>query len=156
METHARDHTQPPTAAAEPPPASPRPPAEADQLGNLLRRIGDDLRTIARDELELVRGEVQHAAHRAGAELALGMFFGFVAMVGLGLFCVAAVAALAPVIASLALRLVIVGAVYLVLGLGVIAVVASRLRRNASPDLKVAVFEARHTLAGARASIQPP
>lgn len=82
------------------------------------------------------------------------MFGGVVALIGLAILCLAAVAALAPVVPGLALRLVVMGVVYLGIGGSLAASFALRLRRRAVPDIAVPVREARATLEGAKATIE--
>src|SRR5262245_5316491 len=91
-------------------------PESNRRVGELLHRITDDVRTIARDELELVKGELGITAKVAAGEAAAIVLGGLVALIGLGMLCVAAVAALGAVISSLALRLVLMAAVYMIVG----------------------------------------
>ena len=121
---------------------------------DLIRRISEDLRTITRDEIELLRGEARRVARSAAADGAVVVFGGVVALIGLAILCLAAVAALAPVLPSLALRLVVMGVVDLGIGGSLAASFALRLRRRAVPDVAVPVREARATLQGARAAIE--
>ncbi len=121
---------------------------------DLIRRISEYLRTITRDEIELLRGEARRVARSAAADGAAVVFGGTVALIGLAILCLAAVAALAPVLPSLALRLVVMGVIYLGIGGSLAASFALRLRRNAVPDLAVPVREARATLQGAKATIE--
>jgi hypothetical protein len=121
---------------------------------DLIRRISEDLRTITRDEIELLRGEARRVARSAAADGAAVAFGGIVALIGLAILCLAAVAALAPVLPSLALRLVVMGVIYLAIGGALAASFALRLRRTAVPDLAVPVREARATLQGARAALE--
>lgn len=121
---------------------------------DLIRRISEDLRTITRDEIELLRGEARRVARSAAADGAAVVFGGVVALIGLALLCLAAVAALAPVLPSLALRLLVMGVVYLGIGGSLAASFALRLRRRAVPNVAVPVREARATLKGARAALE--
>jgi hypothetical protein len=121
---------------------------------DLIRRISDDLRTITRDEIELLRGEARRVARSAAADGAAVVFGGVVALIGLAILCLAAVAALAPVLSSLALRLLVMGVVYLGVGGSLAASFALRLRRRAVPDVAVPVREVRATLHGAKAAIE--
>jgi hypothetical protein len=131
-------------------------PANGDAAStrDLIRRISEDVRTIARDETELLRAEARRVARSAARDGAAVLFGGIVALIGLAFLCLAAVAALAPVLPSLALRLVAMGAIYLGIGGALAAGFARRLRRNAVPDLAVPVREARATLQGAKATIE--
>lgn len=121
---------------------------------DLIRRISEDLRTITRDEIELLRGEARRVAKSAAADGAVVVFGGVVALIGLAILCLAAVAALASVLPSLALRLVVMGVIYLGIGGSLAASFALRLRRRAVPDVVVPVREARATLQGAKAAIE--
>jgi len=123
------------------------------RVGELLHRITDDVKTIAHDEIELVRTEVQHTVKTAAVEAAVILLGGIVALIGVGMLCVCAVVALAPVIASLALRLLLMSIVYLVVGGAVAASVGVRMKRDMVPDLKVASYEAKNTIAGVKEAV---
>jgi multidrug efflux pump subunit AcrB len=58
------------------------------------------------------------------------------------------------VLSSLALRLLVMGVVYLGIGGSLAASFALRLRRRAVPDVAVPVREVRATLHGAKAAIE--
>lgn len=135
---------------------NPSPAANGDGAStrDLIRRISEDVRTIARDEIELLRGEARRVARSAAVDGAAVLFGGIVALIGLAILCLAAVAALAPVLSSLALRLVVMGVVYLGIGGSLAASFALRLRRTAVPDVTVPVREARATLQGAKAALE--
>lgn len=121
---------------------------------DLIRRISEDLRTITRDEIELLRGEARRVARSAAADGAAVLFGGIVALIGLAMLCTAAVVALAPVLPSLALRLVVMGVIYGGIGGSLAASFALRLRRRAVPDIAVPVHEAKALLQGARATLE--
>lgn len=123
------------------------------RVGELLHRITDDVKTIAHDEIELVRTELSHTARVAAVDAAVILLAGIVALIGIGLLCVSAVVALAPVISSLALRLLIMAGVYLIVGGAVAGGVGARLKRDMVPDLKVAGYEAKTTIAGAKEAV---
>ena|SRR5438477_7304464 len=124
------------------------------ETSELVQRITDDVRTITRDEVELVKTEIGHVAKVAASEAAVVLFGGIVTLIGFGMLCVAVVVALAPVISSLALRLVLMAIVYGVVG-GVLAgTFGIRLRRDIVPNLKVPMHEARATLRGAKEAIE--
>lgn len=120
----------------------------------LLGRITEDVRTIARDELELLRGEVKRVAKTVAAEAAVAMFGGVVALIGFAMLCVAAVVALAPLVPSLALRLVLMAVVYGGIGGVLAATFGLRIRRDVVPDLKVPIHEAASTVKGVKATLQ--
>jgi hypothetical protein len=71
------------------------------------------------------------------------LFGGFVGLIGLGILCMVAVVALAPVIPALWLRLLIMAVVYLIAGGAVAAGFASRIRKDAAPDLTIPKVEAK-------------
>ena len=125
-------------------------------VGDLLHRISDDLRVLAKDELELVKGEVQHTAKTAAFESAVIVLGGVVALIGLGMLCAAAVAALAPAIPALSLRLLLMAAVYLVLGGVVAGAFAKRLGKDIKPDITIAGYEAQRTIAGVKTTLAEP
>ena len=119
-------------------------------IGDLLHRITDDLKVIAKDEIELVKGEAANTAKTAAMEAAAIVLGGIVALIGLGMLCAAAVAALEPVIPSLALRLLLMAAVYIVVGGVVAGVFAKRLKKDIVPDTTIAGYEAKRTVAGVK------
>ena len=120
------------------------------RIGDLLHRITDDVKTIARDELELVKGEFSSTAKLAAGEAAAIILGGIVALIGLGMLCVAAVTALAPWIPSLSLRLVLMAGVYIVVGAVIAGVFAKRLKKDIVPDTNIAAYEAKRTVAGVK------
>ena len=124
-------------------------------VGDLLHRITDDVTIIAKDELELATDELAHVARTAAAESAMVVLGGFVALIGVAMLCATAVAALAGLIPPLWARLLIMAVIYLVVGGAIAAVFARRLKRDIKPDLTVPSYEARHTFAGVKESIQP-
>lgn len=123
------------------------------RIGDLLHRITDDIKVLAKDELELVKGEVQTTAKTAAFEAAIVVLGGIVALIGLGMLCAAAVAALAPLIPSLALRLLLMAAVYIVAGGVVAGGFAKRLGKDVKPDTTIASYEAKRTIAGAKEAL---
>ena len=123
------------------------------RIGDLLHRITDDLKVLAKDELELAKGEVQHSAKAAAFEAAVIVLGGIVALIGLGMLCAAAVAALAPVIPALSLRLLLMAAVYLVAGGVVAGSFAKRLSKDIKPDATILSYEAQRTIAGVKATL---
>jgi len=123
------------------------------RIGDLLHRITDDVKTIAHDEIELVKEELAHTAKAAAVDAAVILLAGIVALIGVGMLCVCAVVALAPIIHSLALRLLLMAIVYLVGGGAVAASIGVRMKRDIVPDLKVAAYEAKSTVAGAKEAL---
>jgi len=128
-------------------------PHAGSSISQLVGGIVDDLKIIARDEADLAKIEVSKSLKRSSADAAVIVLGGIVALIGLGLLCVAAVVALAPVIPSLALRLLLMAAVYIVLGGLVVAWFARRLRRDSRPHLSPSIHEAKATLANVRAAV---
>jgi len=129
-------------------------PTESNgRVGELLHRITDDVKTIAHDEIELVKTELERTAKTAAVEAAVILLAGIVALIGVGMLCVCAVVALAPVIHSLALRLLLMAIVYLVVGGAVAASVGVRMKRDIIPDLKVPAYEAKNAVAGAKEAL---
>lgn len=126
-------------------------PVEANgRIGELLQQITDDLETIARDEIELVRLDLVYTAKSAAADAAFVRLGGIVALIGLGLLCGAAVAALEAVISPLWLRMLIMAVVYLAVGGGVAGVFGRRLKRDAVPDLAAPTGHAKRTVDSVR------
>jgi len=120
------------------------------RIGELLQQITDDLKTIARDEVELVKLELVHSARAAAADAAFMLLGALVALIGLSLLCVVAVAALEPVIGPLWLRMLIMAIVYLVVGGGVAAAFSRRFKRDAMPDLDAPAGHAKRTVDSVR------
>lgn len=119
-------------------------------IRSLLSRISDDLQTIAKDEVQLARIEVVKTLRLAAMEATGILLAGIVALIGLGMLCVAVVPALAPLIEPLWLRLVLMAFVYMLIGGLVAAMLAKRLKRDAKPDLRRATVEAKRTIASVR------
>ncbi|HEY1557954.1 MAG TPA: phage holin family protein [Kofleriaceae bacterium] len=125
----------------------------SDGAGKLVGEIVKDLQAIVRDEAELVASEFTVKARTMAAEAVAILVAALVALVGLGMLCVVVVAALAPVIPQLWLRLLIMAAVYLVIGGGVSVALGKRLTADMKPDLAVPKHEAKRTIAGIKAAI---
>jgi uncharacterized membrane protein YqjE len=123
-------------------------PESNGRVGELLHRITDDVRTIAKDEVELVREELKETARAAAVDAAAAMIGAIVALIGLGMLCVVVVVALAPVIAPLWARLLIMALVYLVIGGAVAGGFAQKLRKDAVPNLGTAKYEGKRTIKG--------
>lgn len=119
-------------------------------IGELVRRIGDDLKVIATGEVALARAELSKNLKLAVAEMAGLVLLGLVALIGFGLLCVSAVAALAAVIPPLWARLLLMAAVYIVVGGLGAYLIAKRLKRDVTPDLSRTKTEARRTAATIR------
>lgn len=123
------------------------------RVSRILKQITDDVKTIGRDEVELAKIEIQSAARASAIDAAAIVLGGVVALIGLGLLCVVVVVALAPVIPPLWLRLLIMAAVYLVIGGAVAGIFARRIKRHAVPDLSRPAEEAKHTFHDVKASL---
>ncbi len=129
---------------------------EGTPVGEILHRVTDDVKTIAKNEVELARLELERSARSAATDAGAAMLGGFVALIGLGLLCVAAVDALEPVISPLWLRLLLMAGVYLVAG-GILAgVFARRLKRDGPPDMSRVTHHAKRTAETVRQHITNP
>lgn len=109
--------------------------AEQSPLGEVLQDATLDVKTIARDERELAQLEIQRTVRAAAIDGAVILLGGMVALIGLGLLCVAAVAALGYIISWLWLRLLIMALVYMMIGGILAAAFGSKLREQARLDL---------------------
>jgi hypothetical protein len=123
-------------------------------VGKLLHRVVDDVKTIAKDELELAKGELEITAKKAAGEAAVIVLGGIVALIGLGMLCAAAVAALEPLIPALSLRLLLMAVIYLVAGGVVAGIFAKKLMVDVKPDMSVPSYEAKRTIAGVKDTLQ--
>lgn len=129
-------------------------PLGDEKLGGLVRRAMSDLKVITRDEAELARIEIAKGLKRAAGEAAAIVLGGVVALIGFALLCASAVAAMAPVIPALWARMLIMAAVYLVIGSVLAAAFASRIRRDLPPQPTMAKKEARDTVNRVREELQ--
>jgi hypothetical protein len=123
-------------------------------LGQVIHDITEDVKTIARDELELAQLEIQRTVKAAAIDGAVILLGGMVALIGLGLLCVAAVAALGYIISWLWLRLLIMALVYMMIGGILAAAFASRLKEHARLDLSAATDEAKQTIENVKHGLQ--
>jgi hypothetical protein len=121
---------------------------------DLIHRITEDVKLIAKDEMELARGEIAHTAKTAAAESAIIVLGGIVALIGFGMLCVTVVVALAGVIPPLWARMLIMAVVYLLAGGSIAGVFAKKLSHDIKPDLAIAGYEARRTIAGVKDTLQ--
>jgi uncharacterized membrane protein YqjE len=113
---------------------------------DLLRQVRSDLEHIVKDELTLAELELEQKLKHGLVDLA-GMFLSALLMlIGLCFLCVSVVPALAPLIAPLWLRLVVMAAVYLLIGGVVVTIFAVKFRRDASPRLDRTQEEAGRVL----------
>ena len=118
---------------------------EPPKLGELLQDIGSDVRRIATDEIDLARGKLSSFLEKLILKVAGIIVGACVAFIGLGLLCLAGVAALAPVIPSLGLRLLLGAIVYIGVGSGLALMFAKRLSALHGPDLHKPIEEAKET-----------
>lgn len=123
------------------------------RVGELIHRITDDVRTIARGEVELVREDLKESARAAAIDAAVAVLGAIVALIGVAMLCMVVVVALAPVIPALWLRLLILSVVYLVIGGAVATGFGLKLKNDAVPNLGVAKYEGRRTIAGIKETL---
>jgi hypothetical protein len=128
------------------------PSEEAGRIGPLLHRIADDVRVIARDEVEIARGVLEHNVKLASIDAAAIVIGAIVALIGLGFACTAAAVGLAYALPLWASLLIFAG-IYIILGGGIAAIAARKLKGAAKPDLRVPADEATRTLRGMKESL---
>jgi hypothetical protein len=131
--------------------STPQPPPK---VGDLLEDIGHDLRTIAVDELELAKGKLATYLEAQVLKAAGAIIGACVALIGLGFLCLAAVAALEPVIHPVWLRLFLMSIVYLAVGGTIAAMFAKRLADSRGPDLTHEKAEAKETVAAVQRGLE--
>lgn len=121
--------------------------SDGSRVSDLLRHIADDLRTIASDELELGRNRLsQHVEHLI-AKASAAVIGAVVALIGLGLLCMVAVAALAYILPPLWLRLLIMAIVYIAIGGAVAAYFGRRVASaGATPSMELPKRELEQTV----------
>jgi hypothetical protein len=124
------------------------------RIGELIHRITDDVKTIAKDQIELAKDELQSTAKSAAMDSAAIVLGGIVALIGFGMLCVAAVAALAGVIPPLWARLLIMAAVYLVAGGAIAGVFVKRLKSDIKPDLTVPAYQTKQAMTSVKEALQ--
>jgi hypothetical protein len=123
-------------------------------IGGLVRRAMSDLKVITRDEAELAKIEISKGLKKAAGEAAAVVLGGVVALIGFALLCATAVAALAPVIPALWARMLIMAAVYLVVGSVLAAAFANKMRQDLPPKPTMAKEEAQETMHRVREELQ--
>ncbi len=106
---------------------------EPVKVADLLQGIGHDVGRIAVDEIELARSKITGVLEKLVLQAAGAILGACVALIGLGMLCLAAVAALESVIPSLALRLVIMSFAFLAGGGGVAYAFARHLAASRVP-----------------------
>src|SRR5687768_16580884 len=114
-------------------------------IGDVVRRIGDDVKTIATDELALAKLEITRGFKVALGNAAAVLLGGFVTLIGFAMLCVTAVLALAPVIPELWVRMIMMAAIYLLLGGVVAGVFAKKLKDDSNPAESDTVEQAEAT-----------
>ena len=127
---------------------------EQRNLRELVRRLVEDFKAVAHDEAALARVEMRYVAKsavRAGVAILSGVV---VALIGLGLLCGTAVAALEPVVAPLWLRMLILAVVYMAGGASLTLLFARKLRKNVRSSLSRTRDEARKTAEAVKQSLQ--
>jgi Putative Actinobacterial Holin-X, holin superfamily III len=115
------------------------------KVTELLEDIGHDLKTIAHDDLELTRNKITRYLEELVRKASVALLGATVALIGLGMLCVVAVVALAPVIPALWLRLLIMAVGYMLIGGGATYIYARRLLATPGPDLRKQISEVRET-----------
>lgn len=117
-------------------------------LSELIAQLGQDFGELAKSEVALAKLELEQKLRDAALSLAASLLGATVALIGFAMLCATAVVALAPLIAELWARMLLVSVIYLVLGSLVAAVFSLQLRRAASRmGAPRALTEARETLA---------
>ncbi len=122
------------------------------KLTEVVSRIADDVKTIASAEVALARAEIERSTRSALFDAVVVLLSGVVALIGLGMMCVATVVALEPLIEPLWLRLVIMAAVYLGAGTICAGIFAQRLKHD--PDVHKSIFEAKRTVKAVREELR--
>ncbi len=122
--------------------------------GELARRIGDDLTELAQNHIELAKLEMGHGLKATLADGVGVLLGGLVGLIGFAMLCATAVVALAPLIAPLWLRMLLMSVVYLLLGGGVATAFAHKLKGDATPHLHRTRAEARRTVQALKDEVQ--
>lgn len=115
-------------------------------IGEVVRRIGDDVKTIATDELALAKLELTRGFKVALGNAVAVLLGGIVALIGFAMLCVTAVVALAPVIPALWVRMIMMAAIYLLLGGVVAGAFVKKLKVDANPAESDTVEQAEVTV----------
>jgi uncharacterized membrane protein YqjE len=123
------------------------------EVGTLMRRIGDGLKTIAEDEVKLARIELMDELKKPLASAGAIVLGGVIALFGMGLLCATAVVALEPLVEPLWLRMLIMSAVYFVIGRVVMGVYIKRFQLDATPELPRTKREAKATVDAVKSEI---
>ena len=116
------------------------------KIGDLLGRITDDVKTIAKNEVELGKKEMARAAQRIVVDTAFILFGAIVALIGIGLLSMVAVVALEALIPALWLRLLIMAAIYIGVGVALAMKFVKKIGGDIAPNLDMPVREAKQTV----------
>lgn len=129
--------------------AQEREKTEPPGVGELIQRIALDARVLARDEVALAKLELAQAAQRTVVSIAAIVLGGVLALISLGLLCMTAVAALAPLVPALWARMLIMSFAYLCLATLLGGVFLARLRSTpmSLPETRAEAKETLHTVA---------
>jgi len=121
---------------------SPEPP----KVARLLQDIGRDVKTIAVDELELARRKLTVFMQQLVVKAGVAVLGAMVALIGLAMLCTVVVAALAPVIPPLWVRLLVMAIVYIAIGAGTVVLCGRRMAAMRGPGLDQQVAEFGETI----------
>lgn len=121
-----------------------QPTDHKDSLGGLVREVGNNAFELAKCEVALAKLDVQIALKRAAVGMAGVVLGGILTLFGLGLLCMTGVAALAPLIPALWLRMLFMSLVYLLLGTLLCVSFVGKLKQISFGNS--AVTQARRTL----------
>jgi hypothetical protein len=111
----------------------------------LLGRITDDLKALGRDELALARAEINQKVKSTLLDTMVILLSGAIATVALAFLMFAAIDAAEPILAPLWARLLIGGALYTLIGAGLLYAYARKLKRDMAPSAPRAAKQARRT-----------
>lgn len=121
--------------------------SDGSRVSDLLRHIAGDLKTIASDELELGRNRLSQHVESLVAKASAVVIGAVVALIGLGMLCMVAVAALGYILPPLWLRLLIMAIVYIAIGGAVAAYFGKRVASaGATPSMELPKRELKQTV----------
>jgi hypothetical protein len=129
-------------------------PLGNESLVHLAQRAAADLKIIMQAEIALARSEITAAVKRASAEAAAVAAGVIVALFGFALLCATAVVGLEAAIEPLWVRMLLMAAVYLVVGGIIAAAFVRRLRRELPPRPTQAEHEMKMTIDRVRQEVQ--
>jgi Flp pilus assembly protein TadB len=135
---------------AKPPQEAPLVPKPSQgtfsRVGSLLKQLASETKTVADDQIDLVKAEAAAGLKTAALSAAGMILTGVLIAIAIGFLSVAAVIAIEPLIASLAIRLVVMAVVYLVLCYALIQYFSKRLKEKITRDLPESLEEAKNTV----------